>query len=153
MKKRKDSGFTLLEIMLVVVIIAMLAAIAVPRLAVSADTAREKADITTGREVKSALDRYQVDNGIYPKKGELQETGGSISGSLLIPAYIRKLDAQTTQQSAPENRKGFGLAEIRSLTDNPEPTRLIMILLTGDGSLAEVKGYDKTLTKVLWSSI
>ncbi|RNC29282.1 MAG: Type II secretion system protein G [Candidatus Dichloromethanomonas elyunquensis] len=153
MRNQKDWGFTLLEIMLVVVILSMLAAIAVPRLAASAETARQKADITSGREVKSALDRYQVDNGVYPRIGELQEVNGSISGSALIPAYIRKLDVQVTQQNPAEEKKGFGLAEWRGGGESPEPKRLIMIYLTTDGSAAEVTVYDRTLAKVLWSSI
>ncbi|NLI91860.1 MAG: prepilin-type N-terminal cleavage/methylation domain-containing protein [Peptococcaceae bacterium] len=153
MSRKNDSGFTLLEIMLVVVILSMLAAVAVPRLAASSQTAREKADITSGREVKSALDRYQVENGIYPRIGELQESNGSITGSILIPGYIRKLDSQVTQQNPPVEKRGFGIADLTNGTENAESRHLIMILLTTDGSSAEVKVYDQTLTKVLWSSI
>lgn len=154
MAYEKNHGFTLLEIMLVVVIISMLAAIAVPRLAASAETAREKADITTAREVKSALDRYQVENGTYPLAGELHAVNGEISGSLFIPAYIRKLDPTVTQQYAEEKKKGFGIAVLDSADGNdPESQNLIMIYLSVDGSFAEVKVYDRTLTKVLWSSI
>lgn len=153
MSWKREQGFTLLEVMLVVVILAMLAAIAVPRLTASADTARQKVDITTGREVKSALDRYQVENGFYPRTSDLTAVDGKITGISFIPQYINKLDTLVTQQSAAEGKKGFGIAEIGEGGSYPNPQNLIMLYLTSDGSKAEVRVYDKTLSSILWSSI
>jgi len=151
-KSKSDNGFTLLEMMLVIIIISMLAAIAIPRLSNSSETAREKADITTGREVKAALDRYQIEHGVYPKLGELTALNGRITGSGFIPEYIVKLDSTVTQQNAKDEHKGFGIAELGK-ENQTHAQNLIMIYLTTDGSAAEVRVYDKTLTKVLWSSI
>jgi len=68
-KKNKSLlGFTLTEIMLVVVIIGILAALVIPRIAGSGERARIIAahtDINGG--IKSALGQYEVDNGFYPK--------------------------------------------------------------------------------------
>jgi general secretion pathway protein G len=68
-KKNKSLlGFTLTEIMLVVVIIGILAALVIPRIAGSGERARVIAahtDINGG--IKSALGQYEVDNGFYPK--------------------------------------------------------------------------------------
>lgn len=152
MKGKKDKGFTLLEIMLVIIIISMLAAIAIPRLSNSSETAREKADITTGREVKAALDRYQIEHGLYPKLGELTATNGKISGSGFIPDYIVKLDSTVTQQSAKDENKGFGIAELGKESQAPNAQHIIMIYLTSDGSAAEVIVYNKSLSQILWSS-
>src|ERR1700722_2295497 len=68
--KRNKSrvGVTLTEIMLVVVIIGILAALVIPRIAGSGERARIIAahtDINGG--IKSALGQYEVDNGFYPK--------------------------------------------------------------------------------------
>ena len=67
-KNKSRLGFTLTEIMLVVVIISILAALVIPRIAGSGERARIIAahtDINGG--IKSALGQYEVDNGFYPK--------------------------------------------------------------------------------------
>lgn len=67
--KRKyytQDGFTLIEIMVVILIIGLLALMVVPRLRGVADRAKRtkaQADIA---ELKQALDRYYLDNGSYP---------------------------------------------------------------------------------------
>ncbi len=67
MEKRISAGFTLIELMLVVVIIAALAAMVVPRLAGRSEQAMigvAKADIKSNLSL--ALRLYEVDNGHYP---------------------------------------------------------------------------------------
>ena len=64
---RNRAGFTLIELMLVVVIIGALAAMVVPRLAGRSEEARRgiaEADIKGN--VSLALRLYEVDNGRYP---------------------------------------------------------------------------------------
>jgi general secretion pathway protein G len=67
-KNKSRGGFTLTEIMLVVVIIGILAALVIPKIAGSSERARITAtttDINGG--IKSAIGNYEVDNGFYPK--------------------------------------------------------------------------------------
>lgn len=68
-KKNKDKsrGFTLVELMLVVVIISVLVAMVVPRLMGRGDQARNaaaRADIESN--IAQALDLYEIDTGTFP---------------------------------------------------------------------------------------
>lgn len=61
-----SSGFSLIEIMVVVVIIGILASIVVPKIMNRPDEARivkTKQDLLS---LQSALDLYKLDNGMYP---------------------------------------------------------------------------------------
>jgi general secretion pathway protein G len=69
--RNTQRGFTLVEIMLVVIIIGVLAAMVVPRFAgrtEQARIARAKADIAI---IGQALDLYELDLGQYPESLEL----------------------------------------------------------------------------------
>lgn len=66
LKAGARSGFTLIEILLVVVIIGILVGVAIPRLGGrvrQAEVARAKADI---QNIGVALRLYELDNGEYP---------------------------------------------------------------------------------------
>ncbi len=66
LSKRDQRGFTLVELMLVVIIVGVLAAMVVPRLAgrtEQAKVARARSDIST---IGLALDLYELDMGSYP---------------------------------------------------------------------------------------
>jgi general secretion pathway protein G len=154
-KIKRENGFTLIEVLAVIIIIGILGAIAIPKFASSTVFARQKADVATAHEVKSALDRYQVENGVYPKDTDLTVASGTVTSAILIPKYISKLDASTTQQAAPASNKGFGTATIEGpdySIPNTGVSNTIMIYLSSDGLAAEVRAYDETLTKVLWTS-
>jgi general secretion pathway protein G len=62
----KQSGFSLIEIMVVVVILGILASIVIPKIISRPDEARvvkAKQDILV---IQNALDLYKLDNGFYP---------------------------------------------------------------------------------------
>lgn len=63
-------GFSLLELMLVLVIISILGTVAALNLTSSARKARLTATRDTIRTVVNALDQYQFENGEYPSKSE-----------------------------------------------------------------------------------
>ncbi len=63
----KKSGFTLIELMLVVIIISVLVALVVPRLVGRSQEARfAAAQAQIEAHLATALDLYELDNGIYP---------------------------------------------------------------------------------------
>lgn len=94
---KKQSGFTLIEVMVVVVILGILAAVVVPRIMDNPDKARitkAKQDI---RALESALNLYRLDNYQYPSTDQGLEALVSAPGGSPAPAnykqggYIRKL--------------------------------------------------------------
>lgn len=79
--KYKNSGFTLVELLVVLAILALLLTLAVPRYFTSIERAKDatlKEDLNTLRE---SIDKYFADNGQYPKTLE----------DLVDKKYIRKL--------------------------------------------------------------
>ena len=60
------AGFTFIEIMVVVAILAILAALVVPRIMGRTDDAKRTAAKVQIRSIEGALQLYKLDNGIYP---------------------------------------------------------------------------------------
>ena len=63
---RRNRGFTLVEMLLVLVILAALAAVVVPKFAGRSKQARVTAAETEISTLETALDAFEVDNGFYP---------------------------------------------------------------------------------------
>ncbi|EDP73123.1 general secretion pathway protein G [Hydrogenivirga sp. 128-5-R1-1] len=65
-KMRENKGFTLLELLVVIVILSLLAALLVPKLTGRLGEAKIDTTKIQLKEVKRALEMYKVDNGTYP---------------------------------------------------------------------------------------
>lgn len=96
-RKAKAQGFTLVEILIVVVILGILAAIVVPQFTAASESAQVSSMAATLQTVRSQLELYKVQhNGNYPTLnqlwGNLTETtdvDGDTSGSDFGP-YLQK---------------------------------------------------------------
>lgn len=96
-KRRAQSGFTLLEIIVVVAIIAILAAYIAPKVAGRVDDARiskAKSDI---RVLESSLELYKLDNFVYPSSEQglnalVNKPSGSELRNWRDGGYIKKLN-------------------------------------------------------------
>jgi len=65
-KSNKKGGFSLLELLAVVTILGIIAAIIVPRVTVSSDNAKEKVRNHHAATINAAVERYYVNTGDWP---------------------------------------------------------------------------------------
>ncbi len=63
MKSHSNTGFTLVEIMIVVVIIGMLAALAIPGFQKIRSASQDKAVMSNARQLAAATDQYMMEYG------------------------------------------------------------------------------------------
>jgi prepilin-type N-terminal cleavage/methylation domain-containing protein len=83
-----DEGFTLVELMVVVLIIGILVAIAVPIFNAAKGSAQQKTCFANQRTIEGAVQSYQASNGALPPTVAAGGTAGD--GSALITAgYIK----------------------------------------------------------------
>ena len=64
MNTRSTKGFTLVEIMIVVVIIGLLAAMAIPAFQKVRQSSQDKAVLNNARQLSAAADQYFLENGV-----------------------------------------------------------------------------------------
>ncbi len=64
MNIRSSRGFTLVEIMIVVVIIGLLAAMAIPAFQKVRQSSQDKAVLNNARQLSAASDQYFLENGV-----------------------------------------------------------------------------------------
>ena len=69
-QRTRQRGFTLVEMLLVLVILAALAAVVVPKFAGRSKQAKVTAAQSQISNLEIALDSFEVDNGFYPKGGD-----------------------------------------------------------------------------------
>ncbi len=63
-RARSDRGFTLVEIMIVVVIIGLLAAMAIPAFQKVRQSSQDKTILNNARQLAAAADQYYLENGV-----------------------------------------------------------------------------------------
>jgi prepilin-type N-terminal cleavage/methylation domain-containing protein len=62
----KRTGFSLMELLAVVTILGIIAAIIVPRVTVSSDTAKQKVNAHNKATINAAVERYYIETGSWP---------------------------------------------------------------------------------------
>jgi len=80
---RKSEGFTLVELMVVVLIIGILVAIAIPVFNAAKGNAQKKSCYANQRTIEGTVQTYQADSGVMPP------TGAVAAGGWAVPSYIK----------------------------------------------------------------
>ncbi len=75
---RVRAGFSLMELLAVVTILGIIAAIIVPRVAVSSDTAKAKVNSHNRATINAAVERWYIEKGAWPANN-LSDIGADIN--------------------------------------------------------------------------
>ena len=84
---KSQKGFTLIELLIVVAIIGIIAAIAIPNLLNAIDRGKQKRTMADMRSIGTAVESYAVDNNFYPRNQSVVPT------TFLSPIYIKTVPA------------------------------------------------------------
>jgi general secretion pathway protein G len=87
MLKRDSKGFTLIELLIVVAIIGIIAAIAIPNLLNAIDRGKQKRTMADMRSLGTAVESYAVDNNVYPAVA----TAAALKTVVEAGAYIKNM--------------------------------------------------------------
>ena len=115
MNTRSTKGFTLVEIMIVVVIIGLLAAMAIPAFQKVRQASQDKAVLNNARQMSAAADQYYLEYG-----------GSSVGTENLIGAtnYVKALNTVAQETYPIACTQGItititGIAGLRTITYSP----------------------------------
>ena len=130
--RKSQSGFTLVEIMIVVAIIALLAAIAVPGFLRSRKRSQATAILNDARVLDGAKDQYAIEN---------NKTGSTAVDATMLTAYLKPgTRLYTASQTA-------GVSSIKDLLNNTYN------LGTMDGTVKVDTATSKEFSNVIESSL
>ncbi len=115
MNTRSTKGFTLVEIMIVVVIIGLLAAMAIPAFQKVRQSSQDKAVLNNARQLSAAADQYYLENGV-----------SSVASTDLVGAtnYVKVVNTVASETYPTNLTQGVtitigGIAGVRTVTYSP----------------------------------
>ena len=109
----KQAGFTLIELLIVVAIIGIIAAIAIPNLLNAIDRGKQKRTMADMRSIGTACEEYSIDsNNFYP----VQTAQGPISGTISGVPSLRTIAMRLSRHRIPTAWKSSG-----AITRQPRP--------------------------------
>ena len=134
-----SKGFTLVELLIVVIILAILAAIIIPQFSGATDDATQAAYDTNIANIRAAIDLYRQQHNEYP--GAVTSSGGTcINGTAVVgavgePAFLAQLRNYTNAAGeactgTDPNEFKYGPYLKDDLPDNPKGTNNTVTVVT-----------------------
>lgn len=113
---RNKKGFTLIELIVVIAILGILAAIAIPRLSGFQDSAKGRANQSNLKTIQTAVRVYEADNGKLPTSKDDLENAKYFAGTMPAPRITTSALAATSGQVF-RMKKTNGVVEIGPASD------------------------------------
>ena len=133
--RNRRSGFTLIEVLLVVVIIGILAAVAIPRLGGRVKQAQIAAAEADVNNIGMALRLYEVDNGAYP---------ASLQGLVTSPGAARNWRGPYLEKGIPKDPWGNDYTYTHPGSHNPNGYDLFSMGPDGAASGDDICNWQTT---------
>jgi general secretion pathway protein G len=111
--RRRARGFTLIELIVVLAIVALLASIVAPRYVASVDRAREATLRTSLATVRDAIDQFAADRGRWPESIDELVSTRYLRGLPEDPITNRR-DSWVALPPPPDAAESIGLFDVRS---------------------------------------
>lgn len=109
----RHHGFTLIELIVVMAIVALLVSIAAPRYLLSLERAREASLRSSLQTLRAAIDQYTADRGQYPDNLDSLVAGRYLREAPEDPLTGRR-DSWVLLAPAPDNLLAGGVWDVRS---------------------------------------
>ena len=112
-RKKNEEGFTIAELLIVIVVLGILAAIAIPSFTGLQKRARRAELESNGRAIVLALEMYKIDKGEYPPTGEqikdlqIKDLTGHLKDYLtnveqIVEQILQTVDSGTYEKDTPK---------------------------------------------------
>lgn len=135
---RRNFGFTLIEVLIVVVIMAVLAATIIPQFTASTDDAKKSARDFNAHSLRAQIELYRIDHGKYPASADV------LAAKLTHPTNAAEAEGTTPGEDYPYGP--YIMSDNHKLPKNPMNNYDAVVAGTGADAVEGNYGWQYNAT-------